>query len=669
MANDIGVSILNSMGANTFDVNTISKTLAEADVSARRNILENNETKYNSQLTGYDTLGLAFDGFMSQISTLTDIANFQKKTVISSDSSVIDATVTGSPNNGSYQVEVQSLATSHTLASQTEFASTSSVVGEGTLTFNVGGAVTNIAIDATNNTLSGIQQAVNDAGIGVNATVVNVGTGYKLMFSSAQSGAGNTIDVSITGDTDGNDTDAAGLSRLATANMDETVAAQDATVVVNGLTITNSGNTIDGVIEGISLNLKSSDIGSTKTIEIQNDTADLSQAVQDFVDLYNALDEIFNNLGSSETDEEDETMGSLNGDSVLREVKYQIRNAMIESIPGLTGSVQSLADIGIKSELDGTLSLDTSMLNSAIANNPEAVGKLFSASATATDNQVTYMGSTDETLEGTFNLTVNTAASQAQIAGASIGVGGDITIDGTNNVLKVAVDGNTTLDLQLTQGTYTRADLAKEMARVINNDSTVAGAGAKVAVEYDDATQTYTMTSNKYGSASSLELVSGSFLTSGVSGLGGTAQTTGTDVQGFLENTDGTLYTFVGQGQDVTINSILDGSPKGLELKIEGTTTGARGTVEFNRGYADRLGMLFDDMMDEDTGIIGNRMSNVQDRLDDVEEQKVKVDERYDALELKYRIQFGALQTLLSEMESTRQSLAAMLTSTNNSDN
>ncbi len=362
-------------------------------------------------------------------------------------------------------------------------------------------------------------------------------------------------------------------------------------------------------------------------------------------------------------------MGSLNGDSVLREVKYQIRNAMIESIPGLTGSVQSLADIGIKSELDGTLSLDTSMLNSAIANNPEAVGKLFSASATATDNQVTYMGSTDETLEGTFNLTVNTAASQAQIAGASIGVGGDITIDGTNNVLKVAVDGNTTLDPQLTQGTYTRADLAKEMARVINNDSTVAGAGAKVAVEYDDATQTYTMTSNKYGSASSLELVSGSFLTSGVSGLGGTAQTTGTDVQGFLENTDGTLYTFVGQGQDVTINSILDGSPKGLELKIEGTTTGARGTVEFNRGYADRLGMLFDDMMDEDTGIIGNRMSNVQDRLDDVEEQKVKVDERYDALELKYRIQFGALQTLLSEMESTRQSLAAMLTSTNNSDN
>ncbi|WP_068649148.1 flagellar filament capping protein FliD [Thiomicrospira sp. XS5] len=668
MANDIGVSILNSMGANTFDVANMSKTLAEADVASRRSIIENNETRYNSRLTGYDTLGLAFDGFMSQVTTLTDISNFQQKSVLSSDPSVIDATVTGSPNNGSYQVEVQSLATSHTLATQAEFASTNSVVGEGTLSFNVGGAVSNVTIDATNNTLSGIQQAVNDAGIGVNATVVNVGTGYKLMFSSAQSGAGNTIDVSITGDTDGNNADASGLSRLATANMDQTVAAQDATIVVNGLTVTNSGNQIDGVIEGVSLNLKSSDIGSVKTIEIQNDTEGLGQAVQDFVDLYNSLGGIFDNLGSDETSEDDETMGVLNGDSTLREVESRIRSALIDSIPGLSGTVQSLADIGIKSNLDGTLSLDTGRLNTAIASNPEAIGQLFAASATATDNQVSYLGSTDETLEGTFDLTVNTAASQAQIAGGSIGAGGDITIDGTNNVLKVGVDGATSLDLQLTAGTYTREDLAKEMARVINNDTNVSAAGGHVAVEYDAATQSYTMTSEKYGSASKLELVSGNFLTSGVSGLGVTAETVGQDVQGYLENADGTLYTFVGQGQDVTINSILDGSPRGLELKVEGAATGARGSVEFNRGYADRLGILFDELMDSETGIVGNRISNYQDRLEDVEAEKEKVDDRYEKLEMKYRIQFGALQSLISQMDQTRQSLAAMLV-TNNNDN
>lgn len=664
MASDVGVSILNSLGANTFDVSAMSQTLAEADVAAKRSLLEASETKYNSQLTGYDTLQLAFEGFMSQISTLTDIANFQKKSATSSDTTVIDTTVTGRPNNGVYQVEVQNLASSHTLASQAEFASTTSVVGEGTLSFNVGGSTADIVIDSSNNTLSGIQNAVNNAGIGVNATVVNVGTGYKLMFSAEQSGAGNSIDISVSGDLDGNDADAAGLSRLITANMDETVAAQDATVVVNGLTVTSSDNNLEGVIEGVTLNLKSSDLGSTKTIEINQDTDGLQTAIEDFVELFNALDEIITNLGAYETDEEDETMGSLQGDSALRMVKNQIREAMIEAIPGLSGSVQSLADIGIATELDGTLSLDTSVLATAISNNPEAVGKLFAASATATDNLVTFTGSSDETVEGTYNLTVNTAAEQAQIVGGSIGAGGNIVIDGTNNTLKVKIDGNESQDLVLTAGSYTREDLAAEIARVINNDATVSGGGGNVSVEYDDATQTYTMTSEKFGSASKLELVSGNFFTSGVTGLGVTAETTGVDVQGYLEK-GGTLYTFVGTGQDVKINSILDGSPKGLEFTIQGTTTGARGTIDFNRGYADKLGNLFDAFADSETGIIGNRVTNINTRLDDIDEQQEKLDERYDALELKYRIQFGALQTLLAEMESTRESLTSLLATNN----
>ncbi|MGC9386245.1 MAG: flagellar filament capping protein FliD [Hydrogenovibrio sp.] len=661
MANDIGIGILNSMGANTFDVATMSKVLAEADVASRRNILDNNETKYTSRLTGYDMLQQAFNGFMSQIPDLLDIKNFQEKSVLSTDPSVVDATVTGRPNNGSYQVEVQSMATSHTLATQADFASTNSVIGEGALTFNVGGAVSTVNIDATNNTLSGIQKAVNDAGIGVNASVVNVGTGYKLMFSSEQSGASNTIDVSVTGDTDGNDGDASGLSRLASANLNQTVAAQDATVVVNGLTINNSGNQLEGVIEGVTLNLKSADIGSVKTIEIQNDTEGLEQSVQDFVDLYNSLGEIFKNLGSSETSEDDETMGTLNGDSTLREVKNRIRSSLIDSIPGLAGTVQSLGDIGIKSNLDGTLDLDRARLSSAIASDPEAVGKLFAASATATDNQVRYKGSTDETVEGTFNLNVNVAASQAQITGGSIGPGGDIVIDASNNVLKVGVDGNESLDLQLTQGTYTRDDLAKEIARVINNDTNVAGGGGRVAVEYDDATQSYQLTSQQFGTNSKLELVSGSLLTSGVTGLGVTAETTGQDVQGYLEGEDGTLYTFVGQGQDVRINSILDGAPRGLEFSIEGSTIGARGSMEFNRGYADRLGLLFDELMDSESGVVGVRVSNFEKRIEEVEEQRTKVDDRYEKLEMKYRIQFGALQSLISQMDSTRESLAAML--------
>lgn len=668
MASDVGVGILNSLGANTFDVGAISQTLAESDVAAKRNILESNQTKYNSQLTGYDNLQLAFEGFMSQVSTLTDIANFQKKTVDSSDPTVVDATITGTPNDGIYQVEVQALAASHTLASQTAFASSTSVVGEGVLSFNVGGSVTAITIDSSNSSLSGIQNAVNNADIGVNATVVNVGSGYKLMFSAAQPGASNTIDISVTGDLDANNTDASGLSNLITANMDETVPASDAVVKVNGLTINSSDNNLEGVIDGVTLNLRSADLGSTKSLEINQDTDGLQTAVEDFVDLFNALDNIIDNLGSYETDEEDETKGSLKSDSALRMVKSQIREAVIESIPGLTGSVQSMSDIGITTESDGSLALDSSLLSTALSNNPEAVGKLFAASANISDNLVTYKASSNDTVEGTYNLTVNTAADQAQIAGASIGAGGDITIDGTNDTLHVKIDGNESQDLVLNAGLYTRDNLAIEIARVINNDSNVSAGGGLVSVEYDDTTQTYTMTSEKFGSASKLELVSGNFLTSGITGLGVTAETTGVDAQGFLEK-DGTLYTFVGTGQDVKINSILDGSPKGLEFTIGGSTTGARGTIDFNRGYADKLGLLFDSFTDEDSGVIGNRVTNINTRLDEISEQQTKLDERYDALELKYRIQFGSLQTLLSQMESTRESLTSLLVNNNNNSN
>jgi flagellar hook-associated protein 2 len=662
MSSNIGNDILNAMGASTFDVASTAQILAEADVSARRANLEASETKYNRSLSGFDTLEYAFNYFNEQVASLTDIANFQKKTANSSDSTVIDTTITGKPNNGLYQVEVQSLATSHTLASQTEFASSTTVVGQGDLVFNVGGATSTITIDATNNSLTGIQNAVNSAGIGVNASIVNVGTGYKLMFSATNSGTGNSIDVSVTGDTDANDTDALGLSRLITANMDETVAAQDATVVVNGLTINSASNNLENVIEGVTLNLKSSDIGSIKTIEISEDTEGLQQSVEDFVELFNALDEIIDELGSYETvDEEDEDsiLGNLKGDSTLRTVKSDIRQAMIDAVPGLSGSIQSLADIGITSEIDGTLSLDTSKLSASISNNPEAVGKLFAASATFTDNLVTFTGSSEDTVEGTFNLTVNTAATKSEIIGGAVG-GAGITIDGTNNTFKLKVNDQESLDLTLSAGVYTEADLAKEIARVVNNDANISADGSSVSVAYDSGSQTFTMVSEKFGSASKLELMSGNFLTSGVAGFGVTAETVGQDVQGFLEK-DGTLYTFVGEGQDVKISSILDGSPKGLEFTIEGGSTGARGSVEFNRGYADRLGLLFEQFLDEDSGIIGSRVSNLTDRLEEIEEKKTIVEERYEALELKYRLEFGALQTLLSNMESTRESLAASL--------
>jgi len=436
---------------------------------------------------------------------------------------------------------------------------------------------------------------------------------------------------------------------------------------LNGLTINSASNNVSGIVDGVTLNLKGSAIGQTKTLQISSDTSKLDQSISDFVDLYNSLDNIFKTLGSYDKPPTDasgnpvqgDQTGALKGDPALREIKNQIKQAMVESIPGLSGAIQSFADIGITSNLDGTLSLDKTMLSNALATSPDAVGKLFAANATTTDNLVTYKGSTTDTVEGTYNLTVNVAAAQASITGGATG-GGNITIDNTNNTLQVSVDGTSSSTLTLAAGTYTPNDLATAIAGAINNDSAMKAGGSSVSVQYDSTTQAFTINTDKYGSASTLSLDSGTLLTSGVTGLAVTAQVAGQDVQGSLDQ-NGSYYTFVGKGQDVTINSVLAGSPKGLEFNVDGTQTGARGSITFNRGYADKLTKLFSELNDSSTGLIGTRLSNIQDKLDRVKEEQTKVDDRYNKILARYQAQFGALQALLNQMDNTRQSLSSSL--------
>lgn len=660
MASDVGIDILNSIGANKFDVKTMARTLAEADVAAQRANIEKTENKANVQLSGYSTLTQAMSGVQAEIANLTQLSTFQKQKVTSSDTNVMDAKITGNVNNGLYQIQVNTLAKAQTLATNTDFGSTTSTVGTGTLNITVGGATHDVPITGSNNTLSGIQNAINQADIGVNATIVNVGGAYKLMMSSAQTGAGNSISVAVTGDSEGTDVDNLGLSRLASPNLTETVPAQDASLTINGLAVTSSTNVVKGVIDGVELNLKSTDPGVTKTLEIGKDTDGLADGIKNFVEVFNALDSILDQLSQVKKDEENDAVGSLNGDATLRNVRTQIREALFDSLPGLSGSIQSLADVGVNLKLDGTLELDSAKLNTALANSPEKVGQLFAAGTVNSDSLIKFKGSSDKTIEGSYNVTIDQIAEKAEITGASIGAGGDITIDASNKALKVKVNGNESADLVLNEGVYTREDLAKEIARVINGDQAISENGGQVAVEFDATTNTYKMTSEKYGSASKLELVSGSLLTSGVVGLGVTAETAGKDVLGSLEK-DGTLYSFTGQGQQVKINSFLDGSPRDLEFEVLGGATGARGTMEFNRGYAAKLDKLFSDLVDKDDGIIGRRVDGLNDRVDDMAEKTKKVDERYNALELRYRLQFGQLQTVLNQMESTRSSLAASL--------
>jgi flagellar hook-associated protein 2 len=561
---------------------------------------------------------------------------------------------------------VQNLATAQTLATSNTFNALNDVVGEGDLTINVGGVAHTLTIDSSNNTVQGIQQAIQTADIGVTATTVNTGSGYKLMLTSNETGASSQITVSVSGDSVGTDTDNSGLSQLASNNMIETVPAQDATVIVNGLTITSDKNTLDEIIPGVELTLNSADIGKNKRIDIARDTSEISQKVTDFVDLYNSMNDIFKTLASYEKDDPnsenyDPTKGSLSGSSTLRLIKDEMRAVLQTQVQGLTGSVQSLADVGIKTKLDGGLELDSSALSTAISADPEAVGRLFAASAITTDSLVKFKSSTSDTPEGTYQIDVTTAAEQATFMGTATGNADNFTItSGSNDTLTLNLNGDDSATLTIAAGNYTGAELAQEIQRVINKDPSFAAKGSKVAVAYDAANDQFTFNSEKYGSASSITFTGGTILSD--LGLVANDSDTGVDVGGTITNSDtGSQYFFTGVGQEVTVSKYAaDDLPKGLVFTVEGSATGNRGTLTFTRGYADKLSQLFD-TFNSDDGLVGSQIKKLNEETKEFEEQKAKIDARYEALELKYRLQFGALQSVLSSMRSTQEYLAATL--------
>lgn len=660
-------SLVSSLGLGQFDVANISKALAEADVASKRQYLTDKQTQTQNKLAGFDLLSNALNTIKSNMDSFRSTSTFNALTATSSDSTALGVSISGQATAGSYEVVVNQRAQAQTLASL-GVASQYTNIGEGTFNLTVGGSTKAITVDSSNNTLEGLKGAINGAGLPVNASIVNDGSGYRLVLASQQTGAANNISISTT-DSDGNDTDATGLSQFAfgagTNNMVQTIAAQDAAFSVNGLSLTSATNNVSGVIDGVTLNLNKAQAGVPVSVSINSDTASVVDQVQGFVDDMNAMREVIKYLGSYTKDPEDPTKGSLRGEQGLRSLENNLRSFM-QFRSSETGAIQTMADIGIKSNLDGTYALDTAQLTAALSSNPEAVGNLFSANMVTTDNQVSYKGSSDNTVEGTYALTVNQVAKQALYLGdVAAGAATDpITINAGDNNFVLNVGGTESNSLSLAAGTYTRDEMSRLLQTAINNDANLKAKGESVQVSFDAANNRFQLATDKFGGASSINFTS---LSAGLSssmglatGTGATGSYAGQDVVGALEK-DGNIYSFVGVGQDVKINSFLPGAPRDLEFSVAGTATGSRGDLTFQRGFAAQLTKSITDMMNTDTGAIGASVTQLAKRDTDYTEKLKEVDARYERALARYTQQFSIVNSTISGLNSLRDSLSSSL--------
>jgi len=266
----------------------------------------------------------------------------------------------------------------------------------------------------------------------------------------------------------------------------ELVEGEDASIVVDDVTITDPSNTITDVIEGVTLNLVGADdAATTVTVKVERDLSAIKSKIQDMVDSFNTVLGYINTQFSY-NDKTDEVGGILFGDGTLASVKSDLINIVTETITGASSDFNKLSLIGITLDLtnteegyyqDLTLSIDEDKLTDALETNFDDVRKLFAAFGSSPDANIEYISHTDDTLGGTYDVVITEAATQGTVTGSKA-LGGDLGEDVTVTIEDFATGRVATVELLAADNldiddivNAVNSELAEEYTEILTGDN------------------------------------------------------------------------------------------------------------------------------------------------------------------------------------------------------
>jgi flagellar hook-associated protein 2 len=358
------------------DIEGIVTKLVTVEGQAQTRQLDTKQAALTAKLSSFGSFKSALDSLKTALQPLADLAKFQGRQVTVGDADFLAVTATSSAAPGSYSVEVQNLAKAQKLVSKALGLATSTL-GVGTLTLTAGGRTANTVIDASNNTLAGIRDAINAAtdNPGIAASIISASDGARLILSGTSTGAINSFSIAASGGDGGLAALAYSAPSGATANFPTVIAAQNARVNIDGFSVESATNTVSDALTGVSLNLVKQSLPSTPTtVTIAYDRSAARQAIDTFVKAYNNL--VGNSKTATAFDAKTKQSGALLGDTTLRDATASIRRELGRPNDANT-TLRVLADIGITSSLDGTLKVDSTKLDAALASGFDAVGRLI----------------------------------------------------------------------------------------------------------------------------------------------------------------------------------------------------------------------------------------------------------------------------------------------------
>jgi flagellar hook-associated protein 2 len=380
------------------DVNTIVSSLMAIE---RRPLvqLQSDASGLSSQLSTFGQMQSLTSTMRDKAAAIASVTMWNKTAASSSNASVIGAAVVpnGGAVAGAYSIAVSQLATSQSLTSRTYTAATNNV-GEGSLTIELGAwsgtpptAFTaqadatpiSVSVEATD-TLETLRDKINGAAGGVSATIITDAAGARLSIRSKETGEENAFRITASETTD-DGVAATGLSALAydpsngVSNMARNEVATNALAKINGIDITSASNTLNEVVDGLTLTLSS--VTTTPVqVNVTADTAAVKTAINDFVTAFNALASFIQT--QTKYDETTKTGGPLQGDSTVLGFQTQLRGVVNES-SNASSMWSTLSDVGITMQKDGSLRTDSTKLDAALTNLPE-LRKLLATDGTST---------------------------------------------------------------------------------------------------------------------------------------------------------------------------------------------------------------------------------------------------------------------------------------------
>ena len=340
------------------DVTSLVSSLISAERAGTDALLTKRSSVANYKISALGNVRSAMANLQASIQKLLTGKELAKTKVSSSDEDILTSTASTHATPGSYGVEVLQKAQAGKTISAAAASSTAQL-GAGDVTIVVGDDAFTVTLAEGKSSLADLRDAINGASnnSGVRASLITEDGGTRLVLTGTETGSENAISVTST-----------------LTTFTEKQAATDSRIAIDGYTYTSGSNTVDGAIDGVTLNLLSAEVGTIVDVKVERDTGSAVTAVQGFVNAYNALNTTIKS--NTKYDAAAKTAGALIGDPSIRGAQQQLRQIVGSQMPA-SGDFSALSDLGIAIDKDGLMSVDTVKLNEALDQDPDAVESLF----------------------------------------------------------------------------------------------------------------------------------------------------------------------------------------------------------------------------------------------------------------------------------------------------